>query len=65
MQGSVVMLAVSDFGNEMVHCQRGSISVFREFYASINGVLISAGGGGGGWALGYYSVGFRYFPDIF
>ena len=57
----MVMLAVSDFGNEMVHCQRGSISVFREFYASINGVLISAGGG----ALGYYSVGFRYFPDIF
>ena len=47
MQGSVVMLAVSDFGNEMVHCQRGSISVFREFYASINGVLISAGEGGG------------------
>ena len=63
MQGSVVMLAVSDFGNEMVQCRRGSISVFREFYASISGVLISAGGGG--WALGYYSVGFRYFPDIF
>ena len=45
----MVMLAVSDFGNEMVHCQRGSISVFREFYASINGVLISAGGGR--WAI--------------
>ena len=47
----MVMLAVSDFGNEMVHCRRGSISVFREFYASISGVLISAGGGLGAGLL--------------
>ena len=38
----------------------GSISVFQGFYASVGGVLVS----GGGWALGCYSVGFRYFPKI-
>ena len=37
------------------------ISVFQEFLASISKVFILAGG----WALGFYSMGFRHVPDIF
>ena len=33
----------------------------RGFSSSVGGALVLAGG----WALGYHSVGFRQFPNIF
>ena len=38
-------------------------SAFQGVFASVGGVLILAGGRGG-WALGYHSIGFGHFPDI-
>ena len=44
----------------MVHSERGLISVFKDFSASIGKAVILAGG----WALGSHSMGFTHFPDI-
>ena len=39
----------------------GLIAVFGDFVAIIGEIFILAGGG---WALGYHSMGFEYFPNI-
>ena len=40
--------------------------VVQRFFANVGGGFDLVGGvGGGGWALGYHSGQFRYFPDIF
>ena len=42
----------------------GLVTIFWDFLASASGVFALAGGGGGGWALGYHSMGFRHFHNI-
>ena len=44
----------------------GLIAIFWDFFANAGEIFILAGGrgGGGGWALGYHSMEFRYFPNI-
>ena len=41
----------------------GLVAVFRGAFASAGGVFVLPEGGGG-WALGYHSVGFGHFPNI-
>ena len=49
----------------LVHYAESLISVFQDFFVSIDKILILAGRlGTGHWALGYHSMGFRHFPDI-
>ena len=43
----------------MAHYKKSLISLFQEFFASIDKIFILED-----WALGYYSMGFRHFPDI-
>ena len=46
--------------------RKSLISVFQDFFASINKAfgLVGMGDRGGGSALGYHSMGFRHFPDV-
>ena len=47
--------------------RKSLISVFQDFFASINkafGLVGMGDGRGGGSALGYHSMGFRHFPDV-
>ena len=48
---------ISETKTEIGHSGASLISVFQEFSSSIGKT------GGGGWALGYHSMGFRQFPD--
>ena len=52
------------FSCGVAHCGGGLVAVFRDTFASAGGVFILPGGGGGGWALGYHSLGFGHFPNI-
>ena len=45
-----------------MHSGKGLASVFQEYSASIGEAFALVGGGG--WALGYHSMGLRHFPDI-
>ena len=45
---------------KIVHYEERLIAAFQEFFASIKKTFILAGG----CALGYHSMGIRYFPDI-
>ena len=48
--------------------RKSLISVFQDFFASINKAFglvgMGYGRGGGGSALGYHSMGFIHFPDV-
>ena len=44
-----------------MHYGKSLISVFQEFFASINKIFILAED----WSLGYHSMQFRHFPNIF
>ena len=46
--------------SEIVTMSKGVISVFQEFFASINKIFILAGG----LHTSYHSMKFRHFPDI-
>ena len=46
--------------SEIAHCGKSLISIFQEFFASINKISILAGD----WTLGYHSMEFILFPDI-
>ena len=48
------------FSCKIVHYEERLIAAFQEFFASIKKTFILAGG----CALGYHSMGIRYFPDI-
>ena len=51
---------------EGAHCGKGLIAIFRDFFASVSEIFISAGHGGG-WALGCSSMDsmeFGHFPNI-
>ena len=50
------------FSCGMGHSEISLISIFQEFSSNIHKAFIL--GGGGGWALGYRSMGFRQVPDI-
>ena len=44
----------------MGHHGKSLIAIFRDFFASTSKISVLAGG----WALGYHSMEFRYFPNI-
>ena len=46
---------------EIAHHRKSLIAIFQDFFASTNKMFILAVG----WALGYHSMKFRHFPDIF
>ena len=49
------------FSRETVQCSKALISIFQRFTASVEGIL----GLGGDRALGYNSIKFRDFSDLF
>ena len=54
---------------EMVHYGESLLPSSQEFFASDSKAFILVwewgGEGAGGWALGFHSMGFRHFPDVF